>query len=189
MSALYDFSARSIDGQEKSLARYRGNVVLVVNVASECGFTPQYAALKKLHERYRGKGFDLLAFPCNDFSEQEPGTDEEIRSFCTSRFGIDFDMFSKIRIVGSDPHPLYRWLQDSAVLPKPSSRLKSGLFNWVKSVMFFLKGKKIPGPGEVQWNFHKYLIDRQGRVSAAFYSETDPLDPALTGRIEKELEG
>ena len=156
---LLDLSARRLGGSEEPLSHYRGEVLLIVNTASECGYTPQYEGLQTLYERYREKKFNVLGFPSNDFGEQEPGDDRQIGAFCKSNYGVEFPMFSKIRVLGADAHPVYAYLTS---LPKP-----------------------IGGP--VEWNFQKYLVDRNGIVVARFASETEPDDPALVAAVERLL--
>jgi glutathione peroxidase len=156
---LLDLSARRLAGSEEPLSHYRGDVLLIVNTASECGYTPQYAGLQTLFERYREKKFNVLGFPSNDFGEQEPGDDRQIGAFCKSNYGVEFPMFSKVRVLGTDAHPVYAYLTS---LPKP-----------------------IGGP--VEWNFQKYLVDRNGNVVARFESETEPDDPALVAAVERLL--
>ncbi|MFN3344402.1 MAG: glutathione peroxidase [Chloroherpetonaceae bacterium] len=153
-TSIYDFKVKTIDGVEKSLADYKGKVLLIVNVASECGYTRQYSDLEKLYETYHAKGFEVLGFPCNDFGGQEPGSDKDIKQFCTSRFGVKFDMFSKI----SMSHPLYQYLTQNA---KPS--------------------------GKVDWNFEKFLIDRNGNIVGRFKSNVKPMSEVLTRAIEDAL--
>ncbi|MBW1844238.1 MAG: glutathione peroxidase [Deltaproteobacteria bacterium] len=157
--ALLDLSAKRLGGPEESLARYRGEVLLIVNTASECGYTPQYAGLQTLYERYREKKFSVLGFPSNDFGKQEPGDDRQIGAFCKSNYGVEFPMFSKIDVLGADAHPVYAYLTS---LPKP-----------------------IGGP--IEWNFQKYLVDRKGNVVARFESDTEPDDPALVSAIDRLL--
>jgi len=157
--ALLDLSARRLAGSEEPLSRYRGEVLLIVNTASECGYTPQYAGLQTLYERYRENKFNVLGFPSNDFGEQEPGDDRQIGAFCKSNYGVEFPMFSKVRVLGADAHPVYAYLTS---LPEP-----------------------VGGP--VEWNFQKYLVDRNGDVVARFESETAPDDPALVAEIERLL--
>ncbi len=156
---LLDLSAKRLGGPEESLSRYRGEVLLIVNTASECGYTPQYAGLQSLYERYREKKFSVLGFPSNDFGKQEPGDDRQIGAFCKMNYGVEFPMFSKIDVVGADAHPIYAYLTS---LPKP-----------------------IGGP--VEWNFQKYLVDRKGNVVARFESDTKPEDPALVSAIDRLL--
>lgn len=158
MSILYDFSAITPNGETKRLSDYEGQTLLIVNVASKCGLTPQYAGLEQLYRAYRERGFRILAFPCNDFGEQEPGTLEEIQQFCSMTYGVSFELFDKVHCLGEDKHPLFQWLTSQ------------------------------PGAeGEVQWNFEKFLIDKQGRLAARFGSRTAPEDPGLTDAIEKAL--
>jgi glutathione peroxidase len=138
MTTVYDFSAKTIDGTEQSLADYRGKALLVVNVASKCGFTPQYAGLEALHEKFRDRGFAVLGFPCDQFGHQEPGSEAEIKSFCTLHYGVTFPLFAKIDVNGANAHPLYRWLKSE----------KAGVL----------------GTEAIKWNFTKFLVDAQGRV-------------------------
>jgi glutathione peroxidase len=156
---VLDYSMKRLDGSEQSLGDYRGKVLLLVNVASRCGFTPQYRGLQDLYTRYQSQGFEVLGFPANNFGAQEPGTDEQIRQFCDQNYGVTFPMFSKISVKGADIHPLYTELTS---LPPPIG-------------------------GAVQWNFQKYLVDRQGNVVARFDSEVEPDDPSLVGKIEATL--
>ena len=155
---IYDFTVKTIDGKEKSLADYKGKVLLIVNTASRCGFTPQYDSLEELHRKLSAKGLRVLGFPANEFGAQEPGTDAEIKQFCTMKFGVDFDMFSKIVVKGAGIHPLYKFLTT-----------ESG-FN-----------------GEIGWNFAKFLIDREGKVVARFGPEDDPMGKKIAGTAEKLL--
>jgi glutathione peroxidase len=154
--SIFDFTVRDIRGQEKNLADYKGQLALVVNVASKCGLTPQYEGLQALYDRYRDKGFVILGFPANDFLAQEPGTDTEIESFCTTRYQVNFPMFSKISVKGPEIHPLYRYLTTES-----------------------------EKPGEIAWNFHKFLIGRDGRVLSNIDPRTKPED--LAEIIEKHL--
>jgi glutathione peroxidase len=158
-SPLYGFTMKRLDGAEQSLADYRGQVLLLVNTASKCGFTPQYEGLEKLYEHHRESGFAVLGFPSNDFRQQEPGSDSEIARFCKASYGVSFPMFSKIEVRGDGAHPLYRWLTG---LPDP-----------------------VGGP--VKWNFQKYLVDRSGAVVARFDPAVPPDDPALLARIDSLL--
>jgi len=158
-SSVLDRTMTRIDGREQDLAEFKGQVVLVVNVASKCGLTPQYDGLESLYRRYRDRGFVVLGFPANDFAGQEPGSNAEIAEFCRSKYGVDFPMFEKITVKGDDMHPLYR---DLTSQPPPVG-------------------------GEVQWNFQKYLVDREGRVVAKFSPRVHPEDPALVGKLEELL--
>lgn len=155
---LYTFSMKTIDGEMRSLADYRGKVLLLVNVASECGYTPQYKDLEAIHRKYRDKGLAVLAFPANNFGGQEPGTDAEIKEFCTTNYDVTFDMFSKISVKGEDQHPLYAYLTMES-----------------------------PAKGEVKWNFQKYLVDRKGNVVSMIPTRTKPTDPEVTSAIERLL--
>ena len=156
--AALNFTLNSIDGKPVSLSRYQGNVVLMVNVASECGYTPQYAGLEELHRKYATKGLRILGFPANDFGAQEPGTNPEISEFCKKNYGVEFDMFSKIVVKGSGQAPLYKYLTSH-----PKFR------------------------GEVDWNFEKFLIGRNGEVIGRFKSEVEPLSKEMLGAIEGAL--
>jgi glutathione peroxidase len=159
MTSIYDFSAKTIDGSEQSLADYRGKVVLVVNTASKCGFTPQYEGLEKLHEEYAGKGLAVLGFPCNQFGAQEPGNEEEIKNFCSLTYDVNFPMFAKIDVNGENAHPLYKYLKKEA--------------------------KGILGSEGIKWNFTKFLIDREGKVIDRYAPTEKP--EALKPKIEKLL--
>ncbi|MCS7012368.1 MAG: glutathione peroxidase [Chloroherpetonaceae bacterium] len=156
--SIYDFTLRTIDGVEKSLADYRGKVLLIVNVASECGYTPQYADLEKLYRTYREKGLAVLAFPSNDYGGQEPGSNADIKKFCTTRYGVSFDLFEKISTRGEKKHPLYAYLTSHAT---PS--------------------------GEVGWNFEKFLISRDGKIVARFKSSVNPMSQEVIKAVEAEL--
>lgn len=153
---IYQFTLRTLEGQELSLSRFKGKKMLIVNVASECGYTPQYKNLQKLHEMY-GEKLAVIAFPSNDFGGQEPGTREEIRSFCTKNYGVTFQMMEKISVKGKDMAPLYKWL---------SSKEENGSCD------------EAP-----KWNFCKYLIDENGKVLKFFSSKTDPLSEELTALL------
>jgi glutathione peroxidase len=158
MSALQDFSATGIDGSDVDLADYAGQVVLVVNTASQCGFTPQYQGLQRLHDEYGAEGFAVLAFPCDQFGNQEPGEDEEIAGFCERNFGVTFPLFSKVDVNGADAHPVFEWLRSE----------KGGLL-----------GSKI------KWNFTKFLVGKDGRVIGRYSPTTAP--EKISGDIEKAL--
>jgi len=161
MSTLHDFEMKTIDGKTQKLADYRGKAVLVVNVASKCGLTPQYEGLEKLHEKYAARGFAVLGFPCNQFGAQEPGSEAEIQQFCTTNFGVKFPMFSKIDVNGAGRAALYAWLTSEATAPD--------------------------GPGDVKWNFAKFVLDKQGRVVARFNPMVAPDAPELVAAVEKAL--
>lgn len=156
--AFYDFTMFDIDGNPVQLADYRGKVILAVNVASECGYTPQYEGLQELYEQYKDEGLVVLGFPANNFGGQEPGSNEEIKSFCKSNYGVTFPMFAKISVKGEDMHPLYTFLTSEA-----------------------------EADAEVSWNFQKFLIDREGNVVASFSTRTEPLDEKVVSAIEALL--
>ena len=184
-ATLYDIPVNRITGEGASLADYRGKVLLVVNVASQCGLTPQYDALEKLYTRFKDSGLVVLGFPANDFGSQEPGTNEEIQTFCRSTFGVNFPMFSKIAVTGPNTHPLYRSLIEAQ--PKASGDGRAAMRENLNGFL----GKKHnsttnPEPG-ILWNFEKFLIDRQGNVIARFSPEVLPDDPALISAIESAL--
>ncbi len=173
-SPLYEIRLRRIDGREAKLDEYAGDVLLIVNVASQCGLTPQYAGLEKLYATYRDRGFAVLSFPANDFGAQEPGTNEEIQAFCRTNYGVDFPMFAKIAVTGTGQHPLYRYLTQSmrkAEFPKGSA-----------------EKPRAPGEeAEIHWNFEKFLIGRDGRTAARFAPAMTPENPRVVGAIEAEL--
>ncbi|MBL6696163.1 MAG: glutathione peroxidase [Luminiphilus sp.] len=148
MTTVFDFSAEDTKGDNVALENFRGKVLLIVNTASKCGFTPQYEGLEKLQTDYHEKGFEVLAFPCNQFGKQEPGSNEEIVEFCTTRFSATFPIFSKIDVNGADTHPLYAWLKQQA--------------------------KGIMGTERIKWNFTKFLINRQGEVVKRYGSQAKP---------------
>jgi len=158
-SSLYSFSVQTLDGQPTSLEAYRGKVLLIVNVASQCGFTPQYDGLEKIYRKYSSQGFEVLAFPCNQFGAQEPGNAEEIKNFCKLKYDVSFPMFSKIDVNGDNTHPLYAHLKKE----------EKGIF----------------GTEGIKWNFTKFLIDRQGNVVKRIAPQTKPED--LSSEIESLL--
>lgn len=157
-NSVYNISVKQIDGTEKSLSDFNGKVLLIVNTASKCGFTPQFDGLQKLYEKYSGKGFTVLGFPCNQFGNQDPGNDEEIKSFCTLNYGVTFPLFSKIEVNGKNEHALYKFMKS-------------------KSSGFFSKN--------IKWNFTKFLIDKEGNVIKRFAPSTKPKE--LEQYIEKFL--
>lgn len=157
--SVYDIPLKDIDQKPTSLKAYKGKVLLIVNVASQCGLTPQYQALEKLHKDYKGKGFTVLGFPCNDFGSQEPGTNEEIKQFCSSKYQVSFPMFDKLHVKGAEQHPLYA----------------------------VLSGKTSPFPGDVKWNFGKFLIGKNGELLKRFEPRTTPDDPEVIKAIEAAL--
>ncbi|HNA99838.1 MAG TPA: glutathione peroxidase [Marmoricola sp.] len=158
MTVITDFTATRIDGSEQSLADYAGQVTLVVNTASKCGFTPQFAGLEKLQQTYADQGFAVLGFPCNQFANQDPGSNEEINEFCTRKYDVTFPMFARIEVNGSSAHPLYKWLR-----AEKSGRLGSA----------------------IKWNFTKFLVGRDGRVLKRYGSSTKPSE--IAGDIEAAL--
>src|SRR5271165_6677549 len=159
--AIYDFTLTSIDGQPAPLSVYKGKVVMLVNVASRCGYTPQYSALESIYEKYKDRGFVIIGVPANNFGGQEPGTNQEIKTFCTRKYDVKFPMMAKQSVKGADVTPLYRFLTESK--------------------------KKPPVGGEIQWNFTKFLFNRDGRPVARFEPEVTPDSKDVTAAIEKAL--
>ncbi len=157
MASIYEFTARDIDGRERSLSEFRGKVLLIVNTASQCGFTYQYEGLEKLHRKYAAQGVEVLGFPCNQFKHQEPGDAEEIKNFCSLTYDVTFPMFAKIDVKGPGAHPLYAYLTQTK--------------------------KNFIGGRDIEWNFTKFLIDREGRVRARFSPLTKP--EALDNKIAR----
>ncbi len=157
-----NFKMKMLDGKEADLSKYAGKVILVVNVASKCGLTPQYEQLQTLHEKYADKGLAIVGFPCNQFGAQEPGTPDEIREFCQANYGVTFDLFAKIDVNGEEACPLYKYLTSLDTKPK--------------------------GEGKISWNFEKFIIGRDGKVLARFEPKTKPDDPSLVKLIETQLE-
>jgi glutathione peroxidase len=183
---LYDIPVNKITGEGASLADYRGKVLLLVNVASQCGLTPQYESLEKLYARFKDSGLVVCGFPANDFGAQEPGSNEEIQTFCRSTFGVNFPMFSKIPVTGPDTHSLYK----SLIAAKPKAT-GPGREAFRENLNGFLKSKHNgattnPEPG-ILWNFEKFLIDRNGNVVARFSPEVLPDDPAVIAAIQSAL--
>jgi glutathione peroxidase len=161
MATIYDFTARTIDGEDCPLRDFEGKVLLVVNVASQCGLTPHYAGLEELYRNFKDQGLVVLGFPCNQFGAQEPGSEPEIRQFCTTRYGVTFPMFAKIEVNGSNRHPIYEFLTQQPTQPD--------------------------GAGDIQWNFAKFLVDRTGKVAARFNPAVAPASEEIVGAIEKAL--
>jgi len=159
-SNVLDFTLNSIDGKPAPLSQYQGKVVLIVNVASRCGFTPQYTGLEKVYEKYKDQGFVILGFPANNFGAQEPGTNEEIKTFCTRKYSVTFPMYAKISVKGADQAPLYAYL---------TKETGAGI------------------TGDIKWNFTKFLVDRNGKVVQRFESAVTPDSKEVTGAIEKQL--
>ncbi len=159
MSSLYEINVTAPNGETTTLAPYKGEVLLIVNVASKCGLTPQYAGLEELYQKYKDRGLRVLGFPSNDFAGQEPGTMEEIQQFCSVNYGVTFDLFQKLHAIGEERHPLYTWLTTKSDQPDT----------------------------EVTWNFEKFLIDREGNLIERFSPKIVPDDEALVGAIEQAL--
>lgn len=159
--SVLDFSLKSIDGKDTPLSNYKGKVIMIVNVASKCGYTPQYEGLQAIYSKYKDQGLVILGFPANNFLGQEPGTDEEIKTFCQTKYNVSFPMFSKISVKGSDIHPLYQYLTSKETNPEFA--------------------------GDITWNFNKFLVDRDGKVIARFSTKEKPESEAITQRIEQAL--
>ncbi len=159
-SGIYDFTLPSIDGNSAPLLKYKGQVILVVNVASKCGYTPQYSSLEAIYERYKGQGFVILGFPANNFGSQEPGTNEEIKTFCSTKYNVTFPMYAKVSVKGEDITPLYQYLTTAA---NPAVA------------------------GDIRWNFTKFLVDRQGQVVQRFEPKVTPDSKEMTEAIEALL--
>jgi glutathione peroxidase len=158
MTTLHDFQVKTIDGQSKSLRDYAGQTLLVVNVASRCGLTPQYTALEALQQRFKGQGFSVLGFPCNDFGAQEPGTESEIKTFCDTNYNVTFPLFSKVKVLGNERAPVYEFLTTQKTAPD--------------------------GAGDIAWNFAKFLIGPDGKVLARFHPKVAPDAPEVISAIE-----
>jgi glutathione peroxidase len=180
MTAIQSIPLKTIDGRDASLGDYSGKVLLVVNVASKCGLTPQYEGLEQLYEQYRDRGLEVLGFPANDFGAQEPGTNEEIQTFCATNYGVKFPMFSKIAVTGEEQHPLYRELTQA----KPDPVVKEGTDFRGRLTGFGITPTPEPG---VLWNFEKFLVGRDGEVVGRFAPDIPPGDPIVVGAVEAEL--
>src|SRR4030095_4282509 len=159
--SVFDFKMKDIDGNDVKLKKYKGNVLLVVNTASKCGYTPQYEGLQAMYDKYKDQGFYVLGFPANNFGSQEPGTEKEIKEFCTSKYKVTFPMFAKISVKGADQDPLYSYLTNKETDPEFA--------------------------GDITWNFNKFLIDRKGNIVARFSSKDKPESEAVTQAIEKYM--
>jgi len=159
--SIYDFTMRSIDGEQVSLGSYKGKVVLLVNVASKCGFTPQYAGLESLYEKYKDRGLVIVGVPANNFMSQEPGTNEEIKKFCSTKYNVSFPMMSKVSVKGDDKTPLYQFLTDASSDPQFA--------------------------GDIKWNFTKFLFDRNGKPVARFEPTVKPDSPEVQAAVEAAL--
>lgn len=161
MTTAHDFSHKTIDGDERSLADYAGKALLVVNVASKCGLTPQYTGLEELYREMKNRGLVVLGFPCNQFAAQEPGSEAEIKEFCATKYDVSFPLFAKLEVNGAGRHPLYAWLTTEATRPD--------------------------GPGDIRWNFAKFVLDRQGHIVARFGPTTAPASEDVLAAIERAL--
>jgi glutathione peroxidase len=179
-SSIYEIPVQTIAGKDAALGEFKGKVILVVNVASKCGLTPQYEGLEKLYEQYRGQGLVIAGFPANDFKSQEPGTNEEIQSFCSMNYGVTFPLFSKITVVGPNKHPLYAKL--IAAQPKAISTAEVPFAQKLKGY-----GIESNAEPEILWNFEKFLVSRGGDVVKRFSPDTAPDAPELVAAIEAEL--
>jgi len=185
MSSIFEIPVTTIGGEETTLAAYQGHVLLIVNTASQCGFTPQYEGLEKLYSTYKHCGFDVLGFPANDFGAQEPGTNQEIYKFCETGFGVTFPMFAKVAVTGPNTHPLYELLtEEKPVAQVNDPGLRSGLDGFLESIHWPTKTNPLPG---VLWNFEKFLVNRRGVVVARFAPDFAPTDPVVVQAIEAEL--
>jgi len=160
--SMYDFTLKDVGGRDVKLEQFRGQVVMLVNVASKCGYTPQYDGLQKIYEQYKDRGFTILGFPANNFGAQEPGSNEEIKEFCRINYGVTFPIFSKISVKGDDIHPLYKYLTEKETNPEFG--------------------------GEIKWNFNKFLVGKDGKIIARFDSKDKPEDTQVTGAIEQALQ-
>jgi len=158
---IYDLVMKDIGGADVPLSRFKDKALLLVNVASKCGFTPQYSGLQSLYEKYHDKGFEILGFPANDFLWQEPGSDSEIKTFCSTKYNVSFPLFSKISVKGKDIHPLYKLLTEKETNPQFS--------------------------GKITWNFNKFLVNTKGEIVARFDSKVEPLDAQVIGAVEKAI--
>lgn len=181
---VYDIPVHKITGESSSLADYRGKVLLIVNVASKCGLTPQYDALEKLYIRFKDSGFVVLGFPANDFGAQEPGTNDEIQTFCRTTFGVNFPMFSKIAVTGSDTHPLYKTLITAQ--PKAAGPGRNAFRENLDGFLQSSGATSNPEPG-ILWNFEKFLVDRNGNVVHRFSPDVVPDDPSVIAAIESSF--
>jgi glutathione peroxidase len=177
---IYDFSVNKIDGSKMKLGELQGKVLLIVNVASKCGLTPQYEGLEKLYKEYQTQGLEILGFPANEFLAQEPGTNAEIQEFCRMNYGVEFPLFEKIIVKGEGQHPLYNFLTTT----KPEATMKpDGTLIERLSSKGLISGK----PNDIKWNFEKFLVNKKGVVIGRFSPELDPQDPIIVNAIKKEL--
>ncbi|QYR21980.1 glutathione peroxidase [Paenibacillus sp. sptzw28] len=182
MTTLYDFQAETIKGENKSLSDYKGKVIVVVNTASKCGFTRQYADLQKLYEQYQGQGLEIIGFPSNQFGEQEPGSNDEVESFCQINYGVTFPLFAKTDVRDETAHPVFKYLTEAAPFEGFDTTEPGG-----KKMDSYLSEKhpQRMSDNSIKWNFTKFLIDREGKVVKRFESTVEPLD--MTADIETLL--
>ena len=178
--SIYDFSIPKIDGKNTTLGEFKGKTLLIVNVASKCGLTPQYAALENIYQQYHNKGFEVLGFPANEFGAQEPGTNTEIQDFCTMNFGVKFPMFQKIVVKGPGQHPLYQLLTTT----KPEAKKPTGPDFEEKLAGYGIK-REIKK--DILWNFEKFLVNREGQIVERFSPDMTPDDPVIKKAIESYL--
>ncbi len=179
---IYDFKVKTIDGEETTLEKYKGKVLVVVNTASKCGFTPQYSDLENIYKKYKDMGLEILGFPCNQFAEQEPGNSNDVKAFCQLNYGVTFPLFEKVDVKGQTAHPLFKFLSNSMPfngfdLSTPSGRLLDNILK--EKYPEYIIGNSI------KWNFTKFLIDRDGNIVNRFESPVDPMD--MIPEIEKIL--
>jgi glutathione peroxidase len=176
--SVFEIPVKTIDGRSATLDAYRGRVLLIVNVASKCGLTPQYTQLEQLYQAKREAGLEILGFPANNFMGQEPGSDGEIASFCSTQYDVHFPLFSKISVKGSDRHPLYGVLTHAQPEALGEGPMRKRLADY---------GIKPDAPGEVLWNFEKFVVGRDGSIAARFSPDVTPDDPRLMAAIDREL--
>ncbi len=177
--SIYDIPVKTIDGNETTLADYKGKTLLIVNVASKCGLTPQYAGLQKLYSDYHAQGLEVLGFPANNFMGQEPGSEEEIKDFCDTNYSVEFPLFSKISVKGDDQHQLYHYLTET----KPETDVNDGGFE--EKLKGF--GSVRSAPNEILWNFEKFLIGKDGTITARFAPDVTAEDARLLEKVQEEL--
>lgn len=180
--SIYDFKAKTIDGEEVSLEKYKGKVMIIANTASKCGFTFQYADLEEIFKKYKAQGLEILGFPCNQFAEQEPEGNKEVKSFCQLNYGVTFDLFEKIDVRGAEAHPLFSYLTEQAPFKGLDVSGPNG------KILYSVLQEKYPDyllGDSIKWNFTKFLIDRDGNVIGRFEPTTDPMD--MIPQIEKLL--
>jgi glutathione peroxidase len=177
--SIYDIAVNTIDGKETTLADYKGKTLLIVNVASKCGLTPQYEGLQKLYTDYKDKGVEVLGFPANNYLGQEPGTEDEIKDFCATNYSVTFPMFSKVSTKGDDQHALYKYLTET----KPDTDVNDGgLEEKLKGY-----GSSRSQPSEVLWNFEKFLVNKNGEITARFAPDVAPNDERLLAKLDAEI--